>query len=543
MNAAPPPWRASATPQYPSNATPAFIPVQARRSLAPQAQPVESKPTKPAVAAPAGSAGEKKRVEWPSGVRQYVQRSFVPEYQIAGITREDMEKKLKQIITDAAESNNLNNVNWDALPLPQEMIRDERNRGTVQHQSLPPEKTVDTHPERQRIEKHSPKRKSSEMSTTEENMDNVPPWRRKANSRTEIDYRISAQAPPTDKRRRTDFHDSNIATKNSSKFNSILENRKRRFEDANSGPQGMHNVRSPYEQSPTRQADEGPIIGRCQNLEKNYFRLTAPPNPDTVRPLPILKKTLDLLKKKWRAENNYNYVCDQFKSMRQDLTVQHIKTEFTVSVYEIHARIALEKGDLGEYNQCQTQLLALYAKHLGGHPMEFKAYRILYFIYTRNRTAINNALADLTAAEAADPAVKHALDVRSALALGNYHRFFQLYLDTPNMGAYLMDMFVDRERLHALAHICKAYVGSLDGCCSRLMWVDRYKPDINIRFVTEELGFESDEQAARFLLDHVPEELLQEKPEGVRLVTAKAQPFFEAAKAEKHGVVDLKGQI
>jgi hypothetical protein len=197
------------------------------------------------------------------------------------------------------------------------------------------------------------------------------------------------------------------------------------------------------------------VVGRCQNLEKNYFRLTSAPNPDTVRPLLVLQKTLDLLKKKWRQEANYGYICDQFKSLRQDLTVQHIRTEFTVLVYEIHARIALEKGDLGEYNQCQTQLRVLYAQQLGGHPTEFKAYRILYFIYTRNWTAMNDALADVTAADQNDPAVKHALDVRSALALGNYHRFFQLYLDTPNMGAYLMDMFVDRERLSALAVICR----------------------------------------------------------------------------------------
>ncbi|EER40168.1 SAC3/GANP domain-containing protein [Histoplasma capsulatum H143] len=235
---------------------------------------------------------------------------------------------------------------------------------------------------------------------------------------------------------------------------------------------------------------------------------------------------LDLLKKKWRLENNYTYVCDQFKSMRQDLTVQHIKNEFTVNVYEIHARIALEKGDLGEYNQCQTQLRALYSQNLGGHPMEFMAYRILYFIHTRNRTAINDALADLTPADKLDPAVKHALDVRSALALGNYHKFFQLYLDTPNMGAYLMDMFVDRERLAALACICKVY-----------------KPEVKIRFITEELGFESDEQAARFILDHAPEDLLQEKPDGVKLLTGKAGQVFEVAKAEAHKVVDIKGQI
>jgi hypothetical protein len=76
----------------------------------------------------------------------------------------------------------------------------------------------------------------------------------------------------------------------------------------------------------------------------------------------------------------------------------------------------LEKGDLGEYNQCQTQLRALYAQKLGGNPVEFKAYRILYFIHTSNRTALNDVLADLTTAEKEEKAIKHALDVRSALA-------------------------------------------------------------------------------------------------------------------------------
>ena len=28
----------------------------------------------------------------------------------------------------------------------------------------------------------------------------------------------------------------------------------------------------------------------------------------------------------------------------------------------------------------------------------------------------------------------HALEVRRAIQLGNYHRFFKLYLRTPNMG-------------------------------------------------------------------------------------------------------------
>jgi hypothetical protein len=85
------------------------------------------------------------------------------------------------------------------------------------------------------------------------------------------------------------------------------------------------------------------IIGTCAELEKPYLRLTTRPDPSTVRPEKILKKTLELLKQKWKKERNYTYACDQFKSLRQDLTVQRIKNEFTVEVYETHSRIAIEK--------------------------------------------------------------------------------------------------------------------------------------------------------------------------------------------------------
>ncbi|CAG8647574.1 25655_t:CDS:10, partial [Gigaspora rosea] len=161
------------------------------------------------------------------------------------------------------------------------------------------------------------------------------------------------------------------------------------------------------------------------------------PDPSTVRPLRILKQTLEFLKAKWVEDQNYTYICDQFKSLRQDLTVQHIKTEFTVKVYETHARIALEKSDLGEYNQCQTQLKELYRLNIPGSVMEFMAYRLLYFLYTRNRSDINALIAELTDEMKNDDAIKHALEA-------------------PNMGAYLMDHFIERERIAALQTLCKA---------------------------------------------------------------------------------------
>lgn len=377
-------------------------------------------------------------MEFPPAVRLYVQRCFAPENQVPSVDLEEAQEKLRAVITEAAQNNRLGTIDWERHPLPQHMIQNERNMILANPSvsnwgiSATPSSPGDA----------SRKRKSTEMHQQETSS---PPWR-KANNTTRNRFEDRVTHAPTEKRPR-------MALDDSSKSKANLEMRRRRFESA--GASYASASASPVD-SPGREANQGPVVGRCQTLEKNYFRLTSAPNPDTVRPLPVLEKTLDLLKKKWRKESNYGYICDQFKSLRQDLTVQHIRNEFTVTVYEIHARIALEKGDLGEYNQCQTQLRVLYAQQLGGHPTEFKAYRILYFIYTRNWTAMNDALADVTADDKQDPAVKHALDVRSALALGNYHRFFQLYLDTPNMGAYLMDMFVGRERLTALAAICRA---------------------------------------------------------------------------------------
>lgn len=130
--------------------------------------------------------------------------------------------------------------------------------------------------------------------------------------------------------------------------------------------------------------------------------------------------------------------------------MQRIKNPFTVRVYEIHARIALEKGDLGEYNQCQSQLRLLYAYNIPGCQMEFLAYRILYLLHTRNRREVNSLMTELDEKHRKDAAVKHALAVRSSLVEGNHHRFFQLYTDAPNMNAYIMDHFVERERIRAL---------------------------------------------------------------------------------------------
>lgn len=76
-----------------------------------------------------------------------------------------------------------------------------------------------------------------------------------------------------------------------------------------------------------------------------------------------------------------------------------------------------------------------------------------------------------------------------------------------------------------------------------LLTISRYKPDVTLRFITEELGFESDGDAAQFICDYNGQTLLEEKGDSLRFLSGKGTQIFEAARNEAFRKVDIKGQI
>ncbi|EPY31378.1 hypothetical protein AGDE_09082 [Angomonas deanei] len=86
--------------------------------------------------------------------------------------------------------------------------------------------------------------------------------------------------------------------------------------------------------------------------------------------------------------------------MRQDIRVQSIENGFSINVYELHARICLELGDIGEFNQCQSSLKHLYGtlrsdakKH---SCVDFFCFRLVYLSLSSQYDSLSTELIDYT---------------------------------------------------------------------------------------------------------------------------------------------------
>uniref|UniRef100_A0A0L0P184 SAC3/GANP/THP3 conserved domain-containing protein n=1 Tax=Candidozyma auris TaxID=498019 RepID=A0A0L0P184_CANAR len=214
--------------------------------------------------------------------------------------------------------------------------------------------------------------------------------------------------------------------------------------------------------------------GTSQSLEKSYYRLTSEPNPANVRNEEVLKKCLPYVLMKFYSLNLlYAYINDQLKAIRQDLTIQHIKNELTMHVYQTHARIAIENDDLGEFNQCLSQLFSLYKANDIPEKPEFVLYRIIYMTLTGNNTEINKirykyegVSASQIGSSGGDPFnawIEPALTFSTAIICGDYYNIFRLYRQfatyrSTRLAFHLLNRHVvSKQRVMALSTMTKSF--------------------------------------------------------------------------------------
>lgn len=235
------------------------------------------------------------------------------------------------------------------------------------------------------------------------------------------------------------------------------------------------------------QPSNEPVRGESIALEKSYFRLTSLPNPEDVRSERVLAEALQVVRYRWQEDGDYTYAREQLRSIRQDLTVQHIQNELTAEVYETHARIAIESDDLDEFNVCQAQLQPLHAAGVRvQHAAEFCAYRVLYNAVVPPRVhagaAVLTQLQQLNARALQHPAIAQALSAHLAIAANDFAAFFRLRGQMYHLGAHFLDRLVPEMRRLGLRATCHAY-----------------EPTLPLARLSELLGFPTERAAEEYL--------------------------------------------
>ncbi|KAH8497186.1 hypothetical protein H0E87_019764 [Populus deltoides] len=473
---------------------------------------------------------------FPKSLCRYVERAF--DLCKDDTQRVACQAIMKEIITKATANGTLNTLDWDAEPLfaipNSEAVNVESSQYSTPVSSVPKYKRSPSRRSKSRWEP-LPEEKSVDKSvSTSNDIVKYGGWDRKApsanseskeNAVNNVKFSLSEQKRPSKNNQRpvkrqhladgldaayndassdsdkeqglTAYYSSAISIANTPEEKKRRESRSKRFEKGqgyrtevnyfkpkNAGAGNLYSRRASASMLSKSFDDSGSkavedidwdaltVKGTCQEIEKRYLRLTSAPDPSTVRPEEVLEKALLMVQ---NSQKNYLYKCDQLKSIRQDLTVQRIQNQLTVKVYETHARLALEAGDLPEYNQCQSQLKTLYAEGIEGRHMEFAAYNLLCVIlHSNNNRDLVSSMSRLTEGTKKDKAVKHALAVRAAVTSGNYVMFFRLYKEAPNLNTCLMDLYVEKMRYRAVS------------CMSR-----SYRPTIPVSYIAQVLGFSS----------------------------------------------------
>lgn len=471
-------YNAQVRAQWPT-AAPAAAAAATAPTYAAAAARAKQPPAPPSAAPAKAGAKTMDGNGWPPSLRDYVERAFAR-------ARNDTEKhateeQLKEVIQTAIHANLLWTRDWRAYPLP--ALPQPPPLPAARPPPPPPPTAAPPPPPPAAASSYSGYQFSHAAPAAVPSFASTAPKARPVADPSPGDFvPLGAGAARKEKKPKVQLSEPDASK----------AKRAKRFGDAALAAAGTAKARKQaWRETPTGGGGGGDdeawaglaIRGTSQELEKQYLRLTAPPDPATVRPLPVLRNALALVKRKWKASADYAHACEQLKSIRQDMTVQAIKEDFSAEVYEVHARLALENRDLSEFNQCQTQLFDLYTAGVRtASSSEFLAYRVLYFVHRAAHSDLARLLVQLEPAARRQPAVAHALAVHRALLSDNFTAFFRLYVGAPNMSAYLMDLFLDQVRRAAYRILAKA--------C---------RPSVPLAWLQAQLAFEELAECADFM--------------------------------------------
>eukprot|EP00470_Lotharella_oceanica_P010394 CAMPEP_0170198566 /NCGR_PEP_ID=MMETSP0040_2-20121228/68849_1 /TAXON_ID=641309 /ORGANISM="Lotharella oceanica, Strain CCMP622" /LENGTH=319 /DNA_ID=CAMNT_0010448577 /DNA_START=441 /DNA_END=1400 /DNA_ORIENTATION=- len=213
-----------------------------------------------------------------------------------------------------------------------------------------------------------------------------------------------------------------------------------------------------WKRAKTQSSQTTAIVGTSTTLEKRYLRTTDAVDPSKVRNRATCVKAFAYLKGKWAADQDYKYIGEQFKSLRQDIRVQSIRDSLAIDVYEANARICLEVGDFSEFNQCQSCLRELYITNPhSANKFEFWSYRILYATALEDTKTVLQEQVEYANIRTKDAMVRLALDIAYAYRAENYVRFFALLRQCTDCGKLILHKTKWALRFKAITRMLKAY--------------------------------------------------------------------------------------
>lgn len=291
----------------------------------PQASPAPPASHSKPVKSPAKPAEHKKKSTCPDALKEYIRRSFTKCN--SDEERLLMEKMTKEVIEKVKAAGNLLVEPWETKPLP--LLPREKEAAVFANPS------------------HSSHKAAQILATPKP----IP----------ETSYQIPRKAPPKDPVKPP------VELPKAPVPEPYKEHRDLRRTRPKPVVKPVEASTYDDEDDLERLAQAWKVVGTSTALEKRYLRLTDAPDPATVRPEPVIRKALAVFKEKWKKDEiGYSHLSDQLRAIRQDLKVQRIMNGLTVEVYQVHARLALEAGDLDQFISCMGSLFELFAEGLEG---------------------------------------------------------------------------------------------------------------------------------------------------------------------------------